>query len=131
MKVVNETVNTLPATSYDVAEYRYNGLHWRIAKDADTSDPIDGTLDERRLYVYDASWRVLQEEVDADVLTSVGTDRRTQQSWGIRSIDEPAVGTGGSSARAGLSGRWHQPVRHGDHHSPSPVERRGAGSRAS
>ena len=44
-----------------LATYEYNALHWRTVKDADihgatSTDLPDGTIDQRRIMFYDASF---------------------------------------------------------------------------
>jgi RHS repeat-associated protein len=59
------------STVHDVAEYEYNGLHWRTVRREDTN--ADGTLDQKRVGTY---------------ATSAGTDKRVQYFWGLRYIDD-------------------------------------------
>jgi RHS repeat-associated protein len=70
----------------DVSEQEFNGLHWRVVSREDTD--ADGTLDEKRELVYSSSWQVLEEFVDEDYVSSPGTDRRVQQFWGLRHLDD-------------------------------------------
>ncbi len=59
------------------AEYRYNGLNWRILKRADT-DTTAG-LDEERVMVYSANWQLLEERVDDSYISSyVGQARSSR-----------------------------------------------------
>ena len=82
-----------------VAVYRYNGLHWRVVHERDTSHPIFDTIDERCEYFYDAEWRMVEEWVDHDDTNPYenagantapdGTvNRRGRQFWGLRYIDD-------------------------------------------
>jgi RHS repeat-associated protein len=57
------------------------------------------------VYTYDASWRLLQEDVDDDFTNNPGFNTRVQHAWGLRYIDdavEQRRGTyAGSSAAPG------------------------------
>ena len=68
--------------------YVYNGLNWRILKQADT----DGTggPDQQRLMHYSAGWQLLEEDVwdDWTEQTPGDIDRHVQYVWGIRYIDD-------------------------------------------
>ena len=75
-------------TTYTVAEYEYNGLHWRTEKRADTTDGMYDGLDQERHFYYSASWQLLEEHVDEDYVSSSGSDRISQQFWGTRYIDD-------------------------------------------
>lgn len=90
---VRTQMGTAPATI--VAEHEYNALGWRILSRSDTSSPgapADGVLDQSRLMLYDAAWRLLEERIDDDLdapTTGVpgqgaadGPDRVAQLFWG-------------------------------------------------
>jgi hypothetical protein len=74
------------STVHDVAEYEYNGLHWRTVRREDTN--ADGTLDQKRVGTYSSSWQLVHEDVDDAYATSAGTDKRVQYFWGLRYIDD-------------------------------------------
>ncbi len=78
-----------PSTPADLGVYTYNGLHWRIQKDADTN--ATSGLDQRRAMWYSASWQLLQEDVDdyTDGGSPNGLNRVVQEFWGLRYIDDP------------------------------------------
>jgi hypothetical protein len=67
------------------AEYRYNGLNWRVLKLADTSTPPDMSLNQKRLMYYSGpgSWQLLEERIDDDVDAQEpnGVDRHMQYVW--------------------------------------------------
>ena len=71
--------------------YEYNGLGWRITKEADVhgataSDPPDGVLDEDRRFYYSFGWKLLQEDIDDDLDGTL--DHRAQTFWGLRGGDD-------------------------------------------
>jgi len=78
------------------AEYAYNGLNWRILKQADTD--ASGSVDQQRLMFYSANWQLLQEFIDDDSTFPSGgagqaaldgdNERRMQYLWGPRYIDD-------------------------------------------
>ncbi|MCI0629301.1 MAG: dockerin type I domain-containing protein [Phycisphaerales bacterium] len=90
--------------STDRAIYTYNGLNWRISKQADV-DLISETdpLDEKRFMFYSANWQLLEERIDNEWPfqpgavkegdTSYADDIEThlQYIWGPRYIDELLV----------------------------------------
>ena len=74
------------------AEYEYNPLNWRTVERTDTNT-TDSThaLDEMRVHLYDASWRLLESRIDSDFdpeETSPDFEEHTQLVWGIRYIDD-------------------------------------------
>ncbi len=73
--------------SFTVAEFKYNGLHWRILKRTDQLNPL-GNLDNSRIMYYDASWRLLEERIDDNDVSSPGVNRYMQNIWGARYIDD-------------------------------------------
>ncbi|MBX3405075.1 MAG: hypothetical protein KF699_16830 [Phycisphaeraceae bacterium] len=81
-------INDEPGTWFNLAEYRYNGLHWRTWKLAyDQPGEPEGQF---RRYTYSAAWQPIVEEIDDDYGTfeNTGTDRVAQQVWGIRGIND-------------------------------------------
>jgi RHS repeat-associated protein len=83
------------------AKYVYNGLNWRILKQADTNASGgggDAGLDQQRIMYYSANWQLLQEFIDDDSTFPSGgegqaaldgdNDRRMQYLWGPRYIDD-------------------------------------------
>ncbi len=70
------------------ATYTYNGLHWRIDKSVPTNGSV---LGQKRTMWYDASWRLLQEDVDENYQSSSGVNRIASEVWGIRYIDDPVL----------------------------------------
>ncbi|MGE3109019.1 MAG: hypothetical protein AB7G11_05475 [Phycisphaerales bacterium] len=85
VKVQNQPLPSGGATT--LSEYEYNGLHWRTVKRHDTSTPADGLDQQTRLY-YDASWRLVEERVDENYVSSSGINRHMQNLWGARYIDD-------------------------------------------
>ena len=109
------------APGYVIADYRYNALHWRVRKVSDTSEtldcpaddsttnttPLTSELDQRRDLYYDASWRLIHEEIDDDfhptsLATAEGTGGGTEGDtfnltrvgqilWGVRYIDDAVM----------------------------------------
>jgi RHS repeat-associated protein len=69
-----------------IAEYTYNGLHWRTSKMMDSSTGAYNGVDQKRSFYYDASWRMVEERVDAD--NDGDSDWISQQFWGLRYIDD-------------------------------------------
>jgi RHS repeat-associated protein len=74
------------------AEYEYNPLNWRTVERTDTNT-ADSThaLDEMRVHLYDASWRLLESRIDADfdpIETSPDFEEHAQLVWGLRYIDD-------------------------------------------
>ena len=53
-----------------------------------TRSPYDGVMEQERVFVYDASWRIIEERVDFDHDTAPGTDWVSQHFWGLRYIDD-------------------------------------------
>ncbi len=50
-----------------VAVYTYDGLGWRTSKEMDISTgAYDGTLDQKRYFLYNAAWQIVEERVDTD-----------------------------------------------------------------
>lgn len=80
---------TRTATSQTVLENEYNGLNWRTKRRMDLSQGAYNGLDEARTYFYSPSWQLLEEWVDTDLDDDI--DRKAQQFWGVRYIDD-AVG---------------------------------------
>ncbi len=76
-------------TVRDVSLYTYNALGWRTSKRFDaTKGAYDGVMEQERVFVYDASWRIIEEHVDIDHDTAPGTDWVSQHFWGLRYIDD-------------------------------------------
>ena len=74
------------------AEYEYNPLNWRTVTRADTNT-TDATheLDEMRVMLYDASWRLLESRIDSDYdpeSEAPDFEEFTQHVWGLRYIDD-------------------------------------------
>ena len=74
------------------AEYEYNGVNWRTVTRADTNT-TDATheLDEMRVMLYDASWRLLESRIDSDYdpeSEAPDFEEFTQHVWGLRYIDD-------------------------------------------
>ena len=110
-----------PVIRRRIADYRYNALHWRVRKVSDTSEtldcpaddsttnttPLTSELDQRRDLYYDASWRLIHEEIDDDfhptsLATAEGTGGGTEGDtfnltrvgqilWGVRYIDDAVM----------------------------------------
>lgn len=91
---VYDAWNRLVKTEYDgagankdVAVYTYNGLGWRTSKEMDLSTgAYDGTMDQKRYFLYNASWQIVEEHVDTD--NDGDVDWKEQQFWGVRYIDD-------------------------------------------
>src|SRR2546422_4472942 len=66
----------------------YNGLNWRITKEADTNPGTDTDLDQKRIMYYSANWQLLEERVDDDQENQAGETRRFEYVWGLRYIDD-------------------------------------------
>lgn len=87
-RLVRVTLDQIsPASSITLQENEYNGLHWRVVRKLDSSDVPDG-LDQKRVMYYTPAWQMIQEDIDDDYITSPGIDRRAQQFWGVRYIDD-------------------------------------------
>lgn len=97
-----------------LAEYEYNGLHWRTVKRADTDQTPDNAIDQQRLMYYNASWQLVEEHIDDAFTPTSGSsghsdNRVSQNFWGLRYIDDMIlrriddVGTG---AGGSYEGRW-------------------------
>jgi hypothetical protein len=71
-------------TVVDVHETQYNGLDWRIVKRADTTVPINGLDQERRMYYSGGGERLLEERIDEDYSGSPGMNRHMAYVWGLR-----------------------------------------------
>jgi YD repeat-containing protein len=71
-------------TVVDVHESQYNGLDWRIVKRADTTVPINGLDQERRMYYSGGGERLLEERIDEDYSGSPGINRHMAYIWGLR-----------------------------------------------
>ncbi|MCC6678250.1 MAG: hypothetical protein IT436_14005, partial [Phycisphaerales bacterium] len=92
---------TVPATTIRLADYRYNPLHWRVLAQVDTNAGGNG-IDQQRAMYYSAGWQLVQEDIDdftncnpdagGCTPTPDGTiDRRAQEFWGLRYIDDPVL----------------------------------------
>ena len=72
----------------------------------DTDVPVDG-LDQMRVLSYDASWRLVEEQVDDGWASGGGgitADRTLEQFWGLRYIDDPILRRGAPET---VGGYWH------------------------
>ncbi len=74
------------------AEYEYNPLNWRTVERADTT-PVDSShaLNEMRVNLYDAAWRLLESRIDSNYNPAEPAptfDEHTQHVWGLRYIDD-------------------------------------------
>jgi hypothetical protein len=45
-------------------------------------------MEQKRVFLYDASWRIIEERVDVDFDTNPGADWVSQHFWGLRYIDD-------------------------------------------
>ena len=58
-------------------------------KEADTSSPPDGDLNQKRIMYYSANWQLLEERIDDDALAQEPeVNRHMQYIWGKRYIDD-------------------------------------------
>ena len=97
--VKSEYINGSGTSIADISVNTYNALGWRTSRAFDDSQSAYSGLEQKRVYSYGASWRMLEERIDTDVSTNSdsagGTDDDTdwigQQFWGLRYIDD-AVG---------------------------------------
>jgi len=93
------------------AEYEYNGLGHRTLAEVDTDAVPDGTVDELRLFFYDPQWRLLEERINDDSDAGSTIDRRAQQVWGLRYIDDAVMrredGTANGSYANTSDGEWY------------------------
>ncbi|MCH7848567.1 MAG: hypothetical protein IIB53_09420 [Planctomycetes bacterium] len=102
--------------------YEYNGLGWRITKEADihgatANDPPDGVLDEHRRFYYSFGWKLLQEDIDDDLDGAL--DCRAQTFWGLRGGDDVIIVGGENLIRVFIGHRsnvcngqlWRRSVR--------------------
>jgi len=79
-----------------ISAYTYNALGWRTSKQFDTSAAGYDGIDQARVMLFDASWRMIEERIDID--TAVNSDSEgeayddedwvSQQFWGLRYIDD-------------------------------------------
>ncbi|MCC6675508.1 MAG: hypothetical protein IT436_00055, partial [Phycisphaerales bacterium] len=91
---------TVPATTIRLADYRYNPLHWRVLAQVDTNPGGNG-IDQQRAMYYSAGWQLVQEDIDdftncnpdagGCTPTPDGINRRAQEFWGLRYIDDPVL----------------------------------------
>lgn len=77
---------TKTSSSVTVLENEFNPLNWRVTRRMDLSKSAYNGVDEARTYYYSASWQVLEEHVDTDLDDE--PDRKAQQFWGVRYIDD-------------------------------------------
>ena len=80
-------------TSERFVEYHYNGLHQRIAKRLDTSEPNAsgyGEFDRQHKYFYTAAWQIAEELIDNNwaEMGPGNIDQTIRYVWGIRYIDD-------------------------------------------
>lgn len=87
-RLVKVALATDPETV--IGEYEYYPLHWRSVKRADTTTVHNG-LDQKRVFYYDSSWRIVEERIDDNYLSSAGDNRLAEQFWGTRYIDDPVL----------------------------------------
>lgn len=87
--VTTEHVSLGGGTVLDVSAYTYNALGWRSSKVFDASKgAYDGVMEQKRVFLYDASWRIVEEHTDIDFNTSAGREWVGQHFWGLRYIDD-------------------------------------------
>lgn len=87
--VKTEHVSLGGGTVLDVSAYTYNALGWRTSKTFDaTKSGYDGVMEQKRVFIYDASWRIIEEHTDIDFDDDEGVDWVSQQFWGLRYIDD-------------------------------------------
>jgi len=87
--VTTEHVSLGGGTVLDVSAYTYNALGWRTSKIFDaTKSGYDGVMEQKRVFIYDASWRIIEEHTDIDFDVDEGVDWVSQQFWGLRYIDD-------------------------------------------
>lgn len=91
VRVRNDTNSGGSISQYDLARCEYNGLHMRTVKRTDTSVPANGTLDQERRFYYSAEWQLIQEEIDDAFTGTTATDKRSQQFWGLRYVDDAVM----------------------------------------
>ncbi len=73
-------------TEITVGEYEYNALHWRTIKRASTAEVPESGPDQQRVMYYDAAWRMIEEQVDLDVVA--GTDQQIAgPPWRCAALD--------------------------------------------
>jgi RHS repeat-associated protein len=73
------------------SEFVYNGLNWRIVKEADTD--ANGSPDQQRFIFYSAAWQIVEERIDDDYPfptdpAAADHERTMQYVWGLRYIDD-------------------------------------------
>ncbi len=86
-RLVKSVYNPLSGPDLDVAKYTYNGLGWRTSKELDISTgAYDGVMDQKRYFLYNASWQMVEEHIDTNNDDSI--DWKSQQFWGARYIDD-------------------------------------------
>lgn len=88
--------------------YEYNGLHWRtltIDSTGESSDEYGVDTGTKRSMYYSAAWQLLEERIDLNYLSDPGTDRKEQEVWGVRYIDDPVLRL---SAAAGDDGNMNK-----------------------
>lgn len=60
----------------------------RTGKSFDASQSAyDGVMEQKWVFLYDTSWRIIDEHIDIDSDTSPGTDWKSQHLWGLRYAD--------------------------------------------
>lgn len=84
-----ETRYIAPSTDRAVSAYTYNALGWRTSKAFDAGKgAYDGVMEQERVFLYDASWRIVEEHINTDFDDNLVTDWVSQQFWGLRYIDD-------------------------------------------
>jgi RHS repeat-associated protein len=80
-------------SSASLAEYQYNGLHQRIIKRVDTSNPGTSgyeTLDRQHQFYYTAAWQIAEELIEYE-WSEIGPSTVHQTNeyvWGVRHVDD-------------------------------------------
>jgi RHS repeat-associated protein len=85
-RLIDTTHEPSVGSQVAVSSNRYNALGWRTVKRFDTSGSGYDGIDQQRVMLYDAGWRMVEERVDTDL--DEDDDYVSQQFWGMRYIDD-------------------------------------------
>lgn len=85
-RLVKSEFEPTSGSNITISENTYNALGWRTSKKLDTATGAYDGQDQERLFLYDASWRIVEEHIDTDNNGTI--DWKAQEFWGLRYIDD-------------------------------------------